>query len=435
MVVTPTTNTPENSLASEAFQLFAVVMISIFVFLPAYHYFLSFIPGIPPERVYLRAYGSIPALISFLLLLFFPSLRRYLGIAAFVGVSACLVMIHQLVIESGNHYTYLSSGAIGYFGCQFAFSKQRSLAITYGFCFLSFLYQILTYGPELESFHFSIGYHFSGYFIGYVMGYARIRARDRERMLRDRLQIAEKEALDERARSFNQAKLATLGTMAGGVAHEVNNPLAVIALTTRGLKKLAGKITFSNEDHKEQMVESVDSIQEMTERISIIIKGLKVLSSYEGSKEIGNLVLKKSIDEVVQVFQARCHEKKITLEVLPFRDDLKVSAIEAELYQVLYNIISNSIDAVEESAVKKITLEVTTPEPSRVNVAIRDTGPGLPELIKEHLFEPFYSTKGIGKGMGMGLSVSRSMARGWRGDIVFDGMAQETTFIVSLRAV
>jgi len=405
-----------------------LIMWIIVFFFPAYHWFLTLIPNPPQDRLLLRAIGALPSLIAAMSMWLVPSLRAYASKISIITVTIVLLATHQLVIESDNHYTYLAASVISVFGVQFAFVCLSDLLISYILAFLGFLFLTYKFGLHLESYPLTIGYYFSGYVIATVMTFARLNARDRERKLREELNA-------EKAKSFNQAKLGSIGIMASGLAHEINNPLAIIMASTKLISRSLKSPVEFNESTVGKVLNTIEMIDKMSMRINQITVVLRSLASTGSPVAMESFKLKTLVDNVILLTQVKLADSQIQLKVDPIPEDVKVFCRGPEFSQVLYSLITNSVEALENQTNKEICLQFSKAPHSRVQLKIMDSGAGPSKLAQEHLFEPFFTTKDVGKGMGLGLAVSKSLAESWGASLLFDKSSPQTTFILDFPGV
>ena len=205
-------------------------------------------------------------------------------------------------------------------------------------------------------------------------------------------------------RLVQSEKLAGIGRLAAGVAHEINNPLAVILGYARLLQKRA----------EGPLRDELEIIEDEAIRARDIVEGLLDLSRpLPAGRE--RVDLREVCDEVVGRLQ-----EATALEVAALRVDGTGSApgIPAKLRQVLANLVRNASEAAGPGG--RVSVRVTE-EPGQVRVEVEDTGPGIDEAAATRLFEPFYTTKD--RGTGLGLAVSRAIARAHGGDVTGETLA------------
>ncbi len=222
-------------------------------------------------------------------------------------------------------------------------------------------------------------------------------------------------------------KLATLGQLAAGVVHELNNPLTSITVYGSYLEKLLSKGGQAEDREKAQrIVDGAARIQKLT----------RDLTSY--SRPAGEFE-RVSLNDVVRQALSFCeHVVKSSEAVLEvaFSEGLpSVMAIPAQLHQVLINLITNACHALP---VPGLIIEVRTglsPTGDSICVEVCDHGVGIDKLDSDHIFEPFFTTKKDGKGTGLGLSIVKNIVEAHGGRITFDSRPGEgTTFLIMLPA-
>ncbi len=224
---------------------------------------------------------------------------------------------------------------------------------------------------------------------------------------------AQEELEFQRVRAAQASKMASLGEMASGIAHEVNTPLGVIIGRAEQLK---GMVNSQNPDLK-QIGVCAEGIQEMTLRIAKIIRSLRAFSRDASHDPFVRTQLSAVVDDVVAICSERFRNNGVKLEVgkVP---DLAFDCRGPEIAQVLLNLLNNAFDAVREAGVKekKVSLMVSS-ENESVFLKVKDSGPGIPEGLREKIFEPFFTTKEIGKGTGLGLSICKGIVDSHGGEI------------------
>lgn len=199
-------------------------------------------------------------------------------------------------------------------------------------------------------------------------------------------------------------KLAAVGQLVAGVAHELNNPLTGIM----GYSEL-----LMDEVEKESSRKRLEKIGVEARRMKRIVDGL-LRFGRRGNSDLGSTDLSLALHDVIQLREY--HLRKLGIQVdMKIEDSASQIAIgEDELKQMLLNVLNNAIDAVEESARRTITIRALRMD-ERVSIRFEDTGPGFPD--PDRAFDPFYTTKAVGKGTGLGLSICYGIAREHGGDI------------------
>jgi PAS domain S-box-containing protein len=225
------------------------------------------------------------------------------------------------------------------------------------------------------------------------------------------------------------SKMSSLGEMAAGIAHEINNPLTIITV-------LAGLIKKSLQNPKEfnsnqpLVFERLSKIEDTIQRISKIVKGLRNFSR----KSNEDIQVKLKFSQVIEDTMALCHEKmkfnSIQVRIDHSNDPFILGRPE-QLSQVLLNLLNNSFDAI--SSLNNPWIEIKTSIIHQIlRITITDSGPGIPPEIQSKLMQPFFTTKEMGKGTGLGLSISHGIIDSHGGKFYYDPHSSHTTFVIEL---
>ena len=223
------------------------------------------------------------------------------------------------------------------------------------------------------------------------------------------------EALRESEQLLLQShKMEAIGRLAAGVAHEINNPLAIIN-EKAGLMKDFLEMSGNLEQNKEKFDDLISSIFESVNRCRNITHRLLGFSRrIDGTSEA--IDLNDAVREVLEFIEKEMLFRNIRLD-LHLREDIPaVVSDKGQLQQVFLNIVNNAVDAVGKDGV--IEIRTDRKDEHTVTVLIKDTGPGIPQEILRHIFEPFYTTKEKGRGTGLGLSISYGIMQKLGGTIL-----------------
>jgi PAS domain S-box-containing protein len=225
-------------------------------------------------------------------------------------------------------------------------------------------------------------------------------------------------------------RMATIGTLAAGVAHELNNPLAYVLLNLSLLDKELGDLLDSSALEKVRV--RISTLQQGTERMATIVRDLRNLCRPDAPTlhlvDVG-AVLESAINMSLNELKERA---KIV------RDYAKVPKIVADgarLGQVFLNLLLNAAHAIPEGHPERNQVRVTlaTLGADRIRIEIADTGQGMPRPILDRIFEPFFTTKPPGVGMGLGLSISQSIIASMKGELAVESEESKgTTFRITL---
>lgn len=221
-------------------------------------------------------------------------------------------------------------------------------------------------------------------------------------------------------------KLASIGQLAAGVAHEINNPLGTILLYASMLKKDLEKIY--NEDQKTQ---DLELIVEEANRCKNIVSNL--LNFARQSKlNLREFDLTELITEVLRPFTFQSEYRTIDFKFNILKNGYKMTGDEDQLKQVFINVIKNACEAMIESEKRELTINISSDQNNFI-VEITDTGTGIPKENHSKVFTPFFTTKNIGKGTGLGLAISYGIIKMHKGNITFTSeVGKGTTFKITL---
>ncbi|MBI3951561.1 MAG: HAMP domain-containing protein [Acidobacteria bacterium] len=234
------------------------------------------------------------------------------------------------------------------------------------------------------------------------------------------------------AQLIQTAKLAAVGELAGGVAHEINNPTGIILAKAKLLLSNLG------DQLPAKVITDLEKIGKHAERVATIARGLLTFSRQSVGERIF-VNMNTIITEALSLVEHRLSVENIRA-TMRLRPDLPtIKGNPNELQQVIINIVNNAIDAMPGGGELTITTDVTSVieaeglARSYVTVAIHDTGVGIPVADRGKIFDPFFTTKEVGKGTGLGLSISHGIVKSHGGDILAESRSVKgTTFTVKL---
>jgi C4-dicarboxylate-specific signal transduction histidine kinase len=223
---------------------------------------------------------------------------------------------------------------------------------------------------------------------------------------------AELDLLAARNRINKADKLAFLGNMAAGIAHEINQPLNSIKVTADSI------LMWSKDEQSYQLsefLEDVQTISEQATRIANIIKYIRDLIRSHQQTTSQRFNISQAINNAVNMLTPQLNAAKVSLSLNLAEKPLEINGSLVHMEHVILNLINNALEALESSlqAHKEITIQAYLKD--KIIVTISDNGPGIPEDIKQKLFTPFFTTKGTG--MGLGLSIVKSVITSHGGDI------------------
>ena len=225
------------------------------------------------------------------------------------------------------------------------------------------------------------------------------------------------------------SRMSSLGEMASGVAHEINNPLSIIIGKADMLRLMLEKDNFDANKIKKYS----QQISETASRIAKIIRGLRAFARETSNEPFEVCRLSSVVQETFELCQERflSHHIELRPPLIDQYENLQCWGRPEQLAQVLLNLLNNAFDAALTSNEKWVEVHVQAVN-SIIKIAVIDSGAGIPQPSIKKIFEPFYTTKEVGKGTGLGLSISKGIMEKHQGLLYFDVEAKHTTFIVEI---
>lgn len=225
----------------------------------------------------------------------------------------------------------------------------------------------------------------------------------------------------------NLKKWSSVGQMAGGIAHEVNSPLTTMILILEGL---LDKLEANNIDDAKKDVRKLITTGE---KIGNIVQSLRLLTMTGGGNlEREKVSLFNTMIEAKNEFSEKFKEKNIDFAYMyNVESNGQVWGSAASLRHVVSNLLKNSIEAVEESDVKWVKLMLVETK-THYKILVQNSGPAIEKSVVEKIFDPFFSTKDVGRSMGIGLSISKTLVLAHGGEIRVDPKNPHVTFEVTL---
>jgi len=240
------------------------------------------------------------------------------------------------------------------------------------------------------------------------------------------------ETLDKLTRAQEQLvrseKLASIGQLVAGIAHEINNPVNAIVNTVGPLEEAVGNIG-KDPDAAREVVEMVRVVQRGAQRTKAIVSALHNYSRTD-DESVVDFDVNRSLDDSLELLR---HLLKPHVTVVKhFGDVGRVRGHAGQVNQVFMNLMTNAAQALAGREQATITI-TTSSTPERVEVKIADNGPGIPAEVLPRIWDPFFTTKDVGEGTGLGLSIVHELVERHGGTIeVATKLAEGTTFTVSL---
>ncbi|MGZ3744591.1 MAG: ATP-binding protein [Pseudobdellovibrionaceae bacterium] len=233
-------------------------------------------------------------------------------------------------------------------------------------------------------------------------------------------------ALNESKQKLIQSeKMASLGEMAAGIAHEINNPLSIIIGKSERFKRPSENLS------PEKSKAEFEKLYLTAKRIDKIVKSLVRFSRSAELDPHENVNLNDVLSESLSLCSEGLKNRSINLQI-DAAEKVHLVCQPVQLSQVFINLINNAADAIQNEPEKWIRIEFKTVNKNKVLISFTDSGPGIPESIASKIMQPFYTTKEVGKGTGLGLSISKSIIEEHGGHFYLDKNSQNTCFKIEL---
>ncbi|MCS7063091.1 MAG: ATP-binding protein [Methylacidiphilales bacterium] len=354
--------------------------------------------------------------------------RFYRLISVCVALVPALTFGVMIFLTDGHLSTYYVALVLFLllFGLILNWSPQQSIVAVYAVCLI---YLAACIFNERQSINFGVFFN-NMYFIllasavvifgSWVQTNARMRAFVLQHELSEknrRLEIAFEQLRETEAELLHSEKMASLGRLAAGVIHEINNPLNYANTALYLLQKEAASLPIQKRAKIEGIIHDIsDGVQ----RVQTIVSGLRSFSHPKAER----FEHVRVADIVATAFRYVGHDRKAEVEIhCDISPEHVVWGNEQQLLQVVLNLLQNAYDAMLDEQFKpadnrKPQIQITSyEEKGNLKLKIRDNGPGIPQAIINKIFDPFFTTKDVGSGTGLGLSISYRIIKNHRGTI------------------
>jgi C4-dicarboxylate-specific signal transduction histidine kinase len=222
----------------------------------------------------------------------------------------------------------------------------------------------------------------------------------------------EQELRDKQEQLVQAAKLATLGELTTGVAHELNNPLNNIGLFVGNVidRMMLGELDL------ERVVSDLEKAMDQVGKATEIITHLRTFGR-AAPISLEPVAVGDILERSLSLMNEQLRVREINVDVEPAPDELVVLGNAIQLEQVVINLLTNARDALVDAPEKTIRLSSALTKDERVSITVSDTGPGIPPGLEQRIFDPFFTTKEVGMGTGLGLSITYGIVKEHGGSI------------------
>jgi C4-dicarboxylate-specific signal transduction histidine kinase len=234
--------------------------------------------------------------------------------------------------------------------------------------------------------------------------------------------LAEVKLYEEQKRSIQNAKLATMGELSAGLAHEINNPLTIILGNLKYFKK-----HISQSDTLEA---KFNTIEKSCDRIQSITKNLVNHARKSRGDDVKSISVVSIAQEAITLTELKAKQTMTDIQ-LNSATQGEVMCNEVEIEQVLINLINNSIDAIKELDERWVKLDLSEKD-NIIVIKVIDSGRAFSKEAAAQLFEPFYTTKERGQGTGLGLSITKKILENHNSSIHIDYESKNTCFVIRM---
>lgn len=241
------------------------------------------------------------------------------------------------------------------------------------------------------------------------------------------LQKAKDDLVSQTLKLVHSSRLASVGEMSGGIAHEINNPLAIILGQAHQIIRMANG---HSELDRNEILKKSQKIEKSVDRISKIIKGLRQFSQLGEREAMTQNLFSKIIQDTVDMCGEKFKSHGIELKV-EGNFEFYVNCQSVQISQILINLLNNAFDELSKIGHGQVLIVGACSDKDAM-IHVVNSGPLIPEESRLRLFQPFFTTKAVGKGTGLGLSISQGLSREHGGDLVLLTGTTQTTFELRL---
>jgi signal transduction histidine kinase len=226
--------------------------------------------------------------------------------------------------------------------------------------------------------------------------------------------------------AVQSSKLAALGEMASGIAHEINNPLTILSGNLRNIDRYLDK-----PDSSEKIYEMIKKCHISIQRITKIIRGLKKMSRDGSNDDFELITVSQIVEDIESLIVEKFKTSGVSFDVQNTCPNEQIFAQPIQVSQILLNLLNNAYHAIEETPSPWVEMRIVKSY-SNIIISVTDSGKGISKEVEDKIFTPFFTTKDVGKGTGLGLSISKDIAIKHGGELFIDRTGTNTCFTLKL---
>lgn len=253
-------------------------------------------------------------------------------------------------------------------------------------------------------------------------------SKDKLNFLREQLEDRESEVSHFKEMTAQMSRLSSLGEVAGSMGHEINNQLSVMDGWAEQLAKIREHENKLTLDYVEM---AGGKIQKHVGKLSQLTKAIRNYVRMTNEDEMEIASVKDLVDEVISIAEPKLKKNNVVLKNFIDKDKLSIECNSLEISQVILNLISNSVDALEGDPGAWIQIRVME-DFDYILFSVTDSGDGIPPTVAKRIMEPYYTTKESGKGTGIGLAISQNIIKSHQGELTYDPNFKHTRFVIKL---
>lgn len=253
-----------------------------------------------------------------------------------------------------------------------------------------------------------------------------------EKYLAIRFDITEKKSIEsqieeERARLLNSEKMASLGELAAGIAHELGNPIASIRSWIQVVSSQLERDQFDKQIFQKNVLSISSKIEDMTK----IIRGMLTYARDGSQDPLELTALLTIVNDAIEYCNVKAKKRGIQIIVNPMPSHAQINCRSTEILQIIVNLVNNALDACRDVPQGQVEISYQT-DGKTVSLLVQDNGPGIPSTARHKILDPFFTTKPVGKGTGLGLSISAAIAKSHGGELRVQSFENPTIFALEL---